>query len=396
MKPRLAQQKLTDLLDQFPAVVLVGPRQAGKTTLALAEAGRRGDALYLDLELPSALRQLDDPEAFLLAHRQRLVILDEVQRLPELFAVLRAVIDMRRRAGETTGQFLLLGSASGVLLHQASESLAGRVARLELMPFMARELLPASAAANELDSLWVRGGFPLSFLAADDVASLRWREAFIATYLERDIPALGPRIPATTLRRLWTMLAHSQGGLLNQSQLAGALAVSGQTVARYIDLLVDLMLVRRLPAWHGNVGKRLVRAPKVYVRDSGIVHALLELSGLAALLAHPVAGGSWEGFVIEQLLAAAPEVDASFYRTTHGAEADLVLSFRHGENWVVEIKRSSAPTVSRGFHLAADAVGATKKLLIAPVSASYPMRDGIEVMNPLAATLLLATQRAAP
>lgn len=385
MKDRLVQQQLADLLDQFPAVVLVGPRQAGKTTLALAEAERRGNALYLDLELPSAQRQLDDPEAFLLAHRSRLVILDEVQRLPELFAVLRAVIDVRRRAGESAGQFLLLGSASGLLLQQASESLAGRVARLELTPFLARELLSADAPAHELNGVWVRGGFPLSCLAADDAASLRWREAFIATYLERDIPALGPRIPAATLRRLWTMLAHSQGGLLNQSQLAGALAVSGQTVARYIDLLADLMLVRRLPAWHGNVGKRLVRAPRVYVRDSGIVHALLGLESLDAVLAHPVAGASWEGFVIEQLLAAAPGAEASFFRTAHGAEADLVLGFRHGETWVVEIKRSSAPTVSKGFHLAAGDVGATRKLLIAPVSAPYTMREGVEAMNPLAA-----------
>ena len=385
MNPRFVQADLSTLLAQFPAVVLLGPRQAGKTTLALAEAAGRGDALYLDLELPSAQRQLDDPEAFLTGQRNRLVILDEVQRLPELFAVLRGVIDERRRAGEAAGQFLLLGSASGLLLRQASESLAGRVAQLELTPFQAREVLPAGAAAADLNALWVRGGFPLAWLAADDAASLRWREAFIATYLERDIPALGPRIPATTLRRLWTMLAHQQGGLLNQSQLASALAVSGQTVMRYIDLLCDLMLVRRLPAWHGNVGKRLVRAPKVYVRDSGIVHALLGLADLEAILAHPVAGASWEGFVVEQLLAAAPAVDASFYRTAHGAEADLVLRFRDGETWVVEIKRSSAPTGSKGFHLAAADVGATRKLLVAPVSTAYPLRDGVEVMPPLEA-----------
>ena len=391
MNPRLAQQQLADLLAQFPAVVLIGPRQAGKTTLALAEAERRGGALYLDLELPSAQRQLDDAEAFLLAHRNRLVILDEVQRMPGLFAVLRGVIDLRRRAGESAGQFLLLGSASGVLLQQASESLAGRIAQVELTPFQAREVLPAGAAA-ELNALWARGGFPLSWLAMDDAASLRWRDAFIATYLERDIPALGPRIPATTLRRLCTMLAHGQGGLLNQSQLAASLAVSGQTIARYIDLLCDLMLVRRLPAWHGSVGKRLVRAPKVYVRDSGVVHALLGLANLEAVLAHPVAGASWEGFVIEQLIAAAPQAEASFYRTSHGAEADLVLSFRGGETWVVEVKRSSAPTVSRGFHLAATDVGATRKLLAAPVSAPYPMRDGIEAMGPLAAALMLAAQ----
>ena len=390
MNPRFAQQQLTRLLTQFPAVVLLGPRQAGKTTLALAEAERHGDALYLDLELPSAQRQMDDPEAFLLAHQGRLVILDEVQRLPEIFAVLRGIIDIRRRSGEATGQFLLLGSASGVLLKQASESLAGRVAQLELTPFLARELLSAEGSAPDLNQLWVRGGFPLSWLAIDDAVSLRWRDAFIATYLERDIPALGQRIPATTLRRLWTMLAHMQGGLLNQSQLAASLAISGQTVARYIDLLCDLMLVRRLPAWHGNVGKRLVRAPKVYVRDSGIVHALLGLTRLEDVLGHPVAGASWEGFVIEQLLAAAPHAEASFYRTSHGAEADLVLGFRNGENWVVEIKRSSAPVVSKGFHLAAADVGAVRKIVLAPVAAAYPMRDGIEVMDLLTAVSRVA------
>ncbi|QLQ26536.1 MAG: ATP-binding protein [Dechloromonas sp.] len=394
MNPRFVQVDLSTLLAQFPAVVLLGPRQAGKTTLALAETARLGDALYLDLELPSVQRQLDDPEAFLTGQRNRLVILDEVQRLPELFAILGGVIDQRRRAGEAAGQFLLLGSASGLLLRQASESLAGRVAQLELTPFQAREVLPAGAVAADLNALWVRGGFPLAWLAADDAASLRWREAFIATYLERDIPALGPRIPATTLRRLWTMLAHQQGGLLNQSQLAAALAVSGQTVMRYIDLLCDLMLARRLPAWHGNVGKRLVRAPKVYVRDSGIVHALLGLADLEAILAYPVAGASWEGFVVEQLLAAAPAVETSFYRTAHGAEADLVLRFRDGETWVVEIKRSSAPTVSKGFHLAAADVGASRKLLVAPVASAYPLRDGVEVMSPLEAARSVSLRQA--
>ncbi len=393
MNPRFAQNKLFALLQQFPAVVLLGPRQVGKTTLAFAQKECFPNALYLDLELPSALRQLDDPEAFLLAQQNRLVILDEVQRVPELFAVLRGVIDSRRRDGEASGQFLLLGSAAGVLLQQTSESLAGRVAQLELPPFQASEVLPENAAVAELNPLWARGGFPLSWLSSDDASSFIWREAFIATYLERDIPAIGPRIPATTLRRLWTMLAHHQGGLLNQSQLAGSLGISGQLVGRYIDVLCDLMLVRRLPAWHGNVGKRLVRTPKVYVRDSGILHALLGLSNLEAILGHPIAGASWEGFVIEQLLAAAPHVDASFYRTSHGAEADLVLSFRGGETWVVEIKRSSAPTISKGFHLAATDVGATRKIQIASVEETYPLRDGVEVMNPMAAVRLLATAK---
>ena len=340
-------------------------------------------------EFEVAIR-VDDPEAFLLAQRHKLVILDEVQRLPELFAVLRSIIDIRRRDGEAVAQFLLLGSASGVLLQQVSESLAGRVAQLELTPFQAREVLAAEATGADLNPLWVRGGFPLSWLADDDARSLRWREAFIATYLERDIPALGPKVPAATLRRLWTMLAHNQGAMLNQSQLAGALAVSGQVVSRYIDILTDLMLLRRLSPWHGNVGKRLVRTPKVYVRDSGLVHALLALPTLEAVLGHPVAGASWEGFVIEQLLAAAPQAQASFYRTSHGAEADLVLGIAGGETWVIEIKRSSAPTVSKGFHLAAVDVAATRKLLIAPVASGYPLRDGIEVMNPLEATAQLA------
>ena len=392
MKERLLQNRLSELLAQFPAVTLLGPRQSGKTTLAFAQKEIHSNALYLDLELPSAQRQLDDSEAFFAAHPHQLIILDEVQRLPDLFNILRGVIDLRRRNGEASGQFLLLGSACGVLLKQSSESLAGRVAQIELSPFQAREVLQEDFDASSMNALWVRGGFPLSWLAGDDAASLTWREVFITSYLEKDIPALGPRIPATTLRRLWTMLAHNQSELLDQSKLASALAISGQTVVRYIDLLCDLMLVRRLPAWSGNAGKRLIRAPKVYVRDSGLVHALLGLQNLDAVLGHPVAGASWEGFVIEQLVNAAPQAQASFYRTSNGAEVDLVLEFRNGQTWVIEIKRSSAPTVSKGFYVAATDLGAARKLLVAPVAQPYPMKDGIEVMNPLAAANLIAAQ----
>lgn len=392
MFARAVEPHLRWLLERFPAVALLGPRQVGKTTMALAHRSAAADPLYLDLELPSARRQLDDAEAFLLAQRHRLVILDEVQRMPGLFEVLRGVIDRRRREGQAAGQFLLLGSASGALLKQGSESLAGRLALLELGPFQACELGVQPQELDTLQRLWARGGFPLSWLAKDDASSMAWREAFITTYLEREIPQMGPRIPATTLRRLWTMLAHQQGALLNQAQLAGSLAVSGQTVARYVDLLADLKLVRRLTPWHGNVGKRLVRTPKVYVRDSGLVHALLGLPTLDHVLGHPVAGASWEGWVIEQLLAAAPTAEASFYRTARGAEADLVLHWRGGPTWVCEIKRSSAPTVSRGFHQAALDVGAARKLLIAPVASPYPGRDGVEVMSPLMAADLAAAE----
>ena len=385
MYQRQSQQKLIQRLQQFPAVGLLGPRQVGKTTLAFAQKALYPDALYLDLELPSAQRQMDDPEAFLMAHAQQLVILDEVQRMPELFGILRGVIDQRRRMGQACGQFLLLGSATGVLMQQSSESLAGRVAYVELPPLQAPEIFTDQTSIADLNALWVRGGFPLSWLAPNDADSMTWREVFMATYLEKDIPALGPRIPATTLRRLWTMLAHHQGELLDLSKLAAALAISGQTVSRYIDLLCDLMLVRRLPAWHGNVGKRLIRSPKVYVRDSGLVHALLGLPNLDAVLGHPIAGSSWEGFVMEQLINAAPQAQACFYRTSNGAEVDLVLTFRNQQTWVIEIKRSSAPTVSRGFYQAATDLDAVRKLLVAPVAQPYPMKDGIEVVDVMTA-----------
>lgn len=382
MIKRLLETRLTQLLDRFPAVVLIGPRQVGKTTLAQVLAGRLDDrAIYLDLERPSDLARLADPERYFAAHADQLVVLDEIHRTPNLFGVLRGVIDDRRRAGRRTCQFLLLGSASIELLRQSSESLAGRMVTLELTPLLAEEI---DGPPGALDRLWIRGGFPDSFLAGDDLASHEWRLAFIQIYLERDVPALGPRIPAETLRRFWTMLAHEQGSQLNAARLAAGLGVSGQTVARYLDLLVDLLLVRRLPPWSANVGKRLVRSPKVYIRDSGIVHTLLRLPTFDAVLGHPVAGASWEGFVLEQLLAAAPDgAGAWYYRTAAGAEIDLLLEIRPDERWAIEIKRSSAPSVSKGFHIGCDDVRATRRLVVYPGRETFPLGDGVEAMGVL-------------
>lgn len=373
MYDRYAQPFLKQLLAEFPAVAILGPRQVGKTTLALNLAESLPGVQYLDLESPADAAKLADPPAYFEAHADRLLVIDEVQRAPALFATLRGVIDQRRRAGRRTGQFLLLGSATGALLAQSAESLAGRIAYLELPPLVTVEV-PAEQALP----LWVRGGFPESFIAASDAASLRWRQQFIATYLERDIPQLGPRIPAETLRRLWTMLAHEQGQLVNAAKLAASLAVSGQTVARYIDLLCDLMLVRRLRPWAANEGKRLVRTPKVYVRDSGLVHALLGLGDFDAVIGHPVAGGSWEGWVIENLLAVAPPATQPFfYRSSAGAEIDLVLELPQGQRWAIEIKRSSAPAVSRGFHTASADLEATARYVVHAGRDSFPLAHGV-------------------
>lgn len=381
MIPRLAQARLSRLLDRYPAVALLGPRQVGKTTLAL-EIGRRraGRAVYLDLELPSDHAKLADAELYFAGHESRLVILDEVQRAPGLFQILRGMIDARRRKGRGNGQFLILGSASIELLRQSSESLAGRLSYVELTPLLASEV--RRRAAGALDRLWARGGFPESFLAATDDASHEWRRSFIRTYLERDIPALGPRIPAETLRRFWTMLAHEQAGLLNAAKLAAGLGVSGHTVARYLDLMVDLLLVRRLRPWAANVGKRLVRSPKIYLRDSGLVHALLGLRSRDDVLGHPVAGGSWEGFVIENLLAgAAVGTEPCFYRTSAGAEIDLLLEDSAGRRWAIEIKRTSAPSISKGFHLGCADVAATRRIVVHAGRESFPLAEGVEAMT---------------
>ncbi len=370
--PRRLSETLAQFVDVFPAVALLGPRQVGKTTLAKAFAATR-DSLYLDLESPADQARLSEPDLYLARHESRLVVLDEIHRVPGIFRILRSLIDEGRSRGVRSGRFLLLGSASIDLLRQSSESLAGRIAHLELSTLNVLE-----SGQSGLDGLWVRGGFPDSFLALDDQWSLRWRENFIRTYLERDVALFGPRIPAETLRRFWTMLAHAQGGLFNASALARGLSLDGKTITRYLDLLVDLLLVRRLRPWSSNAGKRLVRSPRVYVRDSGIVHALLGLQGLDQLLGHPVAGPSWEGFVIENLITAAPQdTDTAFYRSAGGAELDLILTLPGRAPWAMEIKRSLNPRPKRGFHNACADIRPEKRFVVYPGTETFDIAEGV-------------------
>lgn len=367
-------------LTRQPAVALLGPRQAGKTTLARAVAGGFPGAIFLDLENEADRARLAQPSAFLGRYRDRLVVLDEVQTMPEIFSALRPEIDADRRPG----RFLLLGSASGRLLRQSAESLAGRVAYLELTPFLAREVARDRADAEHVASLWLRGGFPRSFLAADAGESIAWRTDFIQTFLARDLPQLGVTIPAETLRRFWRMCAHLQGQLFNASQLGSALGgLSHATVGRYLDLLVDALMLRRLEPFLINAGKRLVKSPKVYVRDSGLLHALLGIDSIDALSGHPVAGMSWEGFVIEQILAAVPPLSTvGFYRTAAGAELDLVVE-HGGRRTGFEIKLSAAPKPARGFWNAYEDLALARAYVVAPVLDAYPLAEGVEVISPL-------------
>ena len=377
----IARDALTTLskrLHEAPAAVLLGPRQVGKTTLALelAENWESG-AVYLDLERPADRLRLDDADSFLRGQGNKLVILDEIHRMPGLFEVLRGIIDQRRRDGQRFGQFLLLGSASLDLMQQSSETLAGRVAYVDIGPVHALEW-----PTQDLDALWLRGGFPDSLLAADDAASLRWRDDFVRSYLQRDVPLFAPRLPAETIGRLWTMLAHQQGALLQQSRLASGLGVSSPAVDRYIDLLVDLQLVHRLRPWSGNIGKRLVKAPKLYVRDSGLVHALLGLESMHALAGHPVCGPSYEGFCISNLLAAAgPACAAYSYRTHAGAEIDLLLE-KAGKPWMaIEIKRSSAPALSKGFDIACTDLQVAQRYVVYPGIDRFLLRYGTQAVG---------------
>ena len=335
----------------------------------------KGRAIYLDLERPSDLARLDEPELYLEMHRDKLVVLDEIHRKPELFPLLRSLVDDSRR----NGRFLVLGSASPDLLRQSSESLAGRIVFHELGPLGLSDVRGTMA---RVQSLWQRGGFPLSYLANGDSRSLEWRDAFIATHLERDMPSFGVRVPATSLRRFWQMLAHFHGQIWNGSRIAASLGLSVPTVRHYLDLFEDTFMVRQLRPYASNSGKRLVKSPKIYFRDSGILHALLRIESMETLLGHPVAGASWEGWVIEQVLALAPPSwRPSFYRTSAGAEIDLVLERRASQPLLaVEVKYSTHPTLSRGFFQALADLDGAEAVVVCPCRERYPLASNVTAL----------------
>ncbi len=379
MIDRKASECVRQGLRRQAAVVLLGPRQVGKTTLAQTLI-KDHDALYLDLEAMSDRAKLIEPALYLSQFEDRLVILDEIHRVPELFQSLRGIIDEGRRKGKGKGRFLLLGSASMDLLKQSGESLAGRVEYVEMDPLTCEEV---GEGADILTKLWVRGGFPDSFLAESVADSYAYRTNFIRSYLERDVPQFGPRIPAETLERLWMMLAHGQGSLLNASKLGASLALAGRTVSGYIDLFCDLLMVRRLTPHHANLKKRLVKSPKVYLRDSGLLHALLGIVDFDQLAGHPVLGASWEGFVIENLLSAAPErTMAEFYRTSAGAEVDLLLHLPgRVRPWAVEIKYGLSPKPGRGFHSACDDLQPEQAWVVYGGQDRFPLSDHVEAIS---------------
>lgn len=379
MIKRSIYQTVIQALKRQAAVALIGPRQVGKTTLAL-DIAEEMDAVYLDLESMVDRKKLSNADLFLTHNEEKLVILDEIHRMPEIFQTLRGLIDQGRRKGLKTGRFLILGSASIDLLRQSGESLAGRIEYINMTPLNVLE----TGSKNKPDPTrhWVRGGFPDSYLADSEEDSYAYRRNFIRTYLERDVPQFGPRIPAETLERFWIMLAHSQGQSLNASKLAGSLSTSAPTVNNYIDLLADLLLLRRLQPFHVNTKKRLVKAPRVYVRDSGITHTLLGLADYNHLSGHPVFGASWEGFVIENLLSIAPpQTKASFYRTAAGAEIDLVLELPGSKTWAVEIKSGLTPKLAKGFYNALEDIQPDRSFVVYSGQDRYPVTEETDVIG---------------
>jgi len=378
MKTRWLTETVQKHLQHSPAVALLGPRQVGKTTLAKKIAGGR-DSVYLDLESPEDQLKLNDPVAFLSLHRDRLVVLDEIQRAPDLFATLRGMIDTHREKGRPNGRFLLLGSASAELLRQSSESLAGRIRYLEMSGF---NLLELEAGLEKRNTLWLRGGFPQSYLAADDSLAMDWLEDLIRTYLERDVPQMGFRVPAIRLRRLWTMLAHLQGEPMNYSKIAANLEMDNKSVSHYIEILTDLLLVRRLDPWHANVKKRLVKSPRFYVRDSGLQHRLLGIESHKALLSNPVLAKSWEGFVVENIHSVLPRrAESYFYRTAAGAEIDLVVKMPSSDTWAIEIKHGTAPKLGKHYSEICGDVGAERKYIVYGGDDEFPLGRGVTMIS---------------
>lgn len=381
---RTLEDKLIQGLKSMPVVVILGPRQVGKTTLALDFAKPLLDKPinYLDLELDSDLAKLDDPESYLRRFENQLLVIDEVQRKPDLFRIIRGLVDIRKRAGEKAGNFLLLGSASKELLQQSSETLAGRIRYLELTPFTVKELHQNDPLGFNIEKLWFRGGFPDSYLAESESDSWNWRQDFIKTYVEKDIPLFGPQVPATRMKQFWTMLAHYHGQQANLSDIGKSLEVSHTTIKTYLDTLQDFFMVRQLQPWSGNTKKRLVKTPKIYIRDSGLLHSLLSIQDFEHLLGHPVLGASWEGFVVETILNTISSIwTPSYYRSSNQAEIDLVVEKSNQEVWAIEVKRSIAPSLSAGFHRACEDIGATKKWVVYSGKDRFPIKNDTEVIG---------------
>lgn len=376
MLKRLITEQIKEEIEDTPAVTLLGARQVGKTTLAQMIAKQKS-SVYLDLETPGDLAKLADPVQFLKGNSDKLIILDEIQRAPDLFMVLRGIIDKNRAVCKEGEQFLLLGSASMDLLHQSSESLAGRIGYVDMGGLNILETGEENARP-----LWFRGGFPNIYLAKNDSVAMRRLENIIRTYLERDIPQIGFNVPATRLRRLWTMLAHLQGETVNYHKIAANLEVDRKTVNHYIDILIDLLLIRRIHPLHANVKKRLIKSPRYYVRDSGILHRLLDIGGYDSLLSNPILGKSWEGFVIENIHSVLPRFcETYFYQTSAGSKIDLVIKMPNAEVWAVEIKYGVAPKLSKHYSRTCDDIGATQKYVVYGGDDEFPIRDGVRVIS---------------